>query len=258
MADFFLLCATRLITFTTVTIMPKIYLYAEVLTHIRQLTLHASLQSDRDESPEIDISSDKKVITVKHDGESSSLYLPTQILGTANVTFETHKRAELNARIQIEDLQEWKDIETAGIEAPWVASELTSCTAIRCRSCEEVLLSSQSISAWKDLPSQDWADVMDLWYCHKPHEGDDTTEQKDAAKAKGTSATSRLISQQGTGMVDLTSFVLNPDDCANIKVGKYHVRVIIVFWREERGQPCSSRASIGQNSDTTAKYRSPA
>lgn len=199
--------------------MPKIYLYAEVLTHLRQLTLHASLETEKNEDTKIEISSNRKIITVIHDGESSSLYLPTQISGTAQVTFPYDKKTELSARVQIEDLEQWQETDAAGIEAPWNASELSFETSMRCAECDCEILPMGTISSWKDLPNQNWADVMDLWFCHKPHEHHNEKQEQQAAEAKGFSAQSRLASNPGTGMVNLVSFVMHPDDCSNLQVG---------------------------------------
>lgn len=232
--------------------MPKIYLYAEVLTHLRQLTLHASLETEKNEKTKIDVSSDKKIITVIHDGESSSLYLPTQISGTAQVTFPYDKKTEISARVQIEDLEQWKEMEAAGIEAPWNASELSFETSMRCNQCEFDIVSMGTISSWKDLPHSNWADVMDLWFCHKPHEHHDEDQEKKAADAKGFSAQSKLVSEPGTGLVDLVSFALHPDDCNISKVGPSATSCL---WREERVKSCSSWAAVDMFSDTTAIKR---
>lgn len=194
--------------------MPKIYLYAELLVHIRTLSLHASLQTEKREGTKVDVSTDKRIITVSHDGETQQLYLPTQIKGDASVTFPLQKTTDISARIQIEDEHEWKCSISNEIEAPWMSSDLTSDTSIQCRHCHAIVLDSNKISQWKDLPSENWAELMDFWFCHKPHE--DTTES--AAEAKGFSSQSRLAVVPGTGMTDLISIVLHASDCTNVKV----------------------------------------
>lgn len=232
--------------------MPKIYLYAEVLTHLRQLTLHASLESEKNEETKIDVSTDKKIITVVHDGESASLYLPTQISGTAQVTFPYDKKTEISARVQIEDVEQWKEIDSAGIEAPWNASELCFETSMKCIQCESEIVSMGTVSSWRDLPNQHWAEVMDLWFCHKPHEQHDGQQEKNAAESKGFSAQSRITSEPGIGLVDLVSFSLHPDDCniANVRQPRP-----IATWRKERDQSCSNRVVMDIFSDTTAAHQ---
>lgn len=199
--------------------MPKIFLYAEILTHIRQLTLHASLQTEKQEGTKIDVSSDKRLITVVHDGESQSLYLPTHISGTAQVTFPLEKKTEISARLHIEDEHEWILNASNEIQAPWCADDLSDETVIACRGCQEVLLRGGKVKTWKNLPSENWAELMDLWFCHKPH--DHLQPQDDeTARAKGFSAKSKLAVYRGTSMTDLVSIVLNAQDCDNIKVSR--------------------------------------
>jgi hypothetical protein len=202
---------------------PKIYLYAEALTNIRQLTLHASLQTEKNEHTKILISSDKNIITALHDGESSSIYLPTQISGTANVTFPTDKRTEFSVRLQIDDTSQLKGAhdEHGGIEAPWCASDLSQKTAIRCKSCNADIVHSGRVTIWKDLPSDHWAELMDLWFCHKPHEAHSTEDQ--AARSRGFSSKSKLTATSGIGMVDTVSFLVLGDDCHKIQVSAVSV-----------------------------------
>lgn len=204
--------------------MPKIYLYAEILSHIRQLTIYASLQNEKQEGTRIDVSSDKKLVTVVHDGESQSIYLPTQISGTAQVTFPLERKTEISARVQIDDLNEWKDQQSTGIESPWTATDLSSETSIQCKSCHAQILPAGKVTTWKDLPSENWAELMDFWFCHKPHD-DAQTEDDSAAQSKGFSAKSKLAISQGIGMTDLSSLVLHSEDCERVKVRLFHFLV---------------------------------
>jgi hypothetical protein len=197
---------------------PRIYLYAEALTNIRQLTLHASLETDKNEHTKILVSSDKQIITALHDGESASIYLPTQIAGTANVTFPFDKKTEISVRLQIDDIDQLKPPLDAGsgIEVPWSARDLPADTSIQCKNCDAEIVRFGKVTEWKDLPSNHWEDLMDIWFCHKPH--DDQSHDNHAAEAKGFSATSTLASRHGLGMVDTVSFLLHRDDCEHLEV----------------------------------------
>lgn len=195
--------------------MTKIYLYAEILTQIRTLNLYASLQTEKREGTKVDVSTDKKVITVTHDGETQRLYLPTQIRGDASITFPLQKTTEISARVQIEDEHEWKFSISNEIQAPWLAPDLQDSTQIQCRKCKTEILASGKIVQWKDLPSENWAELMDIWFCRKPH---DDPSLGDAAEAKGFSSKSKVAVTPGTGMTDLISFVLHAGDCTNVKV----------------------------------------
>lgn len=198
--------------------MPKIYLYAEILVHIRQLTLYASLQTEKREGTKVDVSTDKRVVTVTHDGETQRLYLPTQIKGDASITFPLQKTTDISARVQIEDEHEWKCSVSNEIESPWMAADLSSYVRIHCRSCQAVILEPNRISQWKALPSENWAELMDFWFCHKPH---NENPADTAAEAKGYSSRSKLAITPGIGMTDLTSIALHSEDCTNIKVSKF-------------------------------------
>jgi hypothetical protein len=198
--------------------MPDIYLYAELLIHIRQLTLHASLQTEKNEHTKILLSSDKKILTALHEGESASIYLPTQISGTANLTFPLKRRTELSTKLQIEDLHQLQQAldASSGVEVPWTASALKADASLCCKSCKAQVVKPDRVSEWKDLPSENWAELMDLWFCHKPH----TAHNDDAgpAEARGFSAKSKLGIAPGAGFVDILSFLVHPDDCSQITV----------------------------------------
>jgi ubiquitin-protein ligase E3 D len=198
--------------------MPEIYLYAELLIHIRQLTLHASLETEKNEHTKILLSSDKKIVTALHEGENASIYLPTQISGTANVTFPLKRRTELSTKLQIEDLHQLEQALEASsdIEVPWPAPELTNQTSISCRGCSNVIVKNGTVREWKDLPNENWADLMDIWFCHKPH--DHPENGGEAAESKGFSVKSKLQTISGLGFVDLLSFLLDPSDCSDIEV----------------------------------------
>ena len=197
---------------------PKIYLYAEALTHIRQLTLHAELQTDKNEHTKILLSSDKKIITALHDGESSSIYLPTQISGTANVTFPIDRKTEISARLQIDDVDQLKSAsdESTGAEVPWTAADLSDNISLRCKRCGADILHSRQVTTWKDLPSDHWAEFMDFWFCHKPH--DAYSPHDHAAESRGFSARSTVTASPGVGLVDTVSFLLHRDDCQSLQV----------------------------------------
>lgn len=211
--------------------MPQLYVYAELLLHIRQLTLYASLSENKDKGTQVLLSSDKKVITAVYGDETASIYLPTQIKGTANVTFPLKKRTEFSTKLQIDDqndLQQAIDA-SAGIQVPWTSTSLTSRAEFKCKSCSTSIVEPGCISDWKDLPSENWAELMDLWFCHKPH-GHNHNDME-AAESKGFSATSKLVNKSGTGLVDTMSFVLHAEDSKAVQVSQ----VSLTFTGAKRG-----------------------
>jgi len=91
---------------------------------------------------------------------------------------------------------------------------------------------------WKDLPSADWAEMMDLWHCHKPdkhengHEdengkGNDDHQKRWVEKVphsndengvvKGCGEVNQVTALPGTVLVDVSSFVVADGDCKRVK-----------------------------------------
>lgn len=135
---------------------------------------------------------------------------------------------------------------------PWAARDMTPFTRVRCRGCREEILGVPDIKAsnaagwtWKDLPSGNWAEMMDFWHCHKPdlHEHEDgentgTTDKgnqsngklNDAQNAliKGYGAANRVVAAPATVLVDVASFLVTEDDCKGLKVRLYCIFTLSV------------------------------
>lgn len=102
---------------------------------------------------------------------------------------------------------------------------------------------------WKDLPSGNWAEMMDFWHCHKPdpeggHEHGDgegeggldageqqqrQQQQQQGAKAggggrsedpnatvKGYGAANQVVATVGTILVDVAAFLVAVEDCLGV------------------------------------------
>ena len=202
--------------------MSDIYLYAEILANIKQVSLYASLQTTKNEKTKIDVSSDRRVVTVLHDGQSANIFLPTGIAGSAEVTIPAEKKKEVSVRLEIEDLaglSSANDCQSQN-DYPWLAEDLSVETVIRCANCEATLIDQGTITTWKDLPSEGWAEMMDLWHCHKPHGRGPETKESAVAGRKGYSASSRLTATEGTGLIDVSTFLLAREDCRHIQVSQ--------------------------------------
>lgn len=205
--------------------MPPIYLYAEVLANIRQANLYASLETQKNEYTHIDVASDKKTITVSHDGETARIYLPTEIGGTAAVSIPDDRCKEMSLRLELADIENMPSVEnTLGNEGPWLAKHLSPNTQLRCRVCHAELLTNEIPLVFKDLPSEHWAEMMDIWHCHRPQEIDpihrDCAEK--AADSKGYGASTRLKAAPGIAFVDIASFLFAEQSCRNVQVRTYY------------------------------------
>ncbi|KAI4177981.1 MAG: hypothetical protein LQ343_000065 [Gyalolechia ehrenbergii] len=82
-----------------------------------------------------------------------------------------------------------------------------------CRSQRE-----RSTKLWKDLPSENWAEMMDFWHCHKP-DTDDTIYHYQDGLSKGYGAASTIESIAGVGLLDPMYLLLSHDD-VNVVTGQ--------------------------------------
>jgi len=78
-----------------------------------------------------------------------------------------------------------------------------------------------SIQSWRDLPSQNWAEMMDFWHCHKPSVPKKQTangSHNTYLEEKGYGANTGFVARRGVGFVDLTYFLVSTEDCLGVKV----------------------------------------
>ena len=201
-----------------------IHLYAEHLVNIRTLSIQASLSTVCNKATRATLSADGSALTLAHEGEVAVIHLPIKVPGghnDATLTIPAAPTKDLGFRVSLQDKSSSNGLLTdASLEhdnvVPWPAPAMTAETAIACKACNTELVNRGQVRVWKDLPSENWAEMMDFWHCHRPdvpHDHDHKTP------LKGYSATSKLALQSGVGMVDPTDFVLIPEDCSNIKVG---------------------------------------
>ncbi|KAJ4359312.1 hypothetical protein N0V95_002236 [Ascochyta clinopodiicola] len=205
-----------------------IMLYAELLLHIRTITLFASLRSHHTRETKARLDADGNLITVSHEGYKATIRLPIQVEGKGDAALELPAQPpskELTLRLQME---EQEDSDMLGLMAdarkanivPWDGVTLSKQEGVelRCNNCEGVVLKSQSVQEWKDLPNENWAEMMDFWHCHKPDEHHLHDHKHEIGEQKGYAAGNRLKAVDGVGFVDLTSFLLREQDCEGAKV----------------------------------------
>lgn len=198
--------------------MSSLSIYAELLLNIRQVTIFVALPSNSNQTTKLELSSDGTLISINHDGRYAELELPCRLSESGYLKPPLNLANELSFRLPlVENHKTLSDSETAqGDDGPWPASSMTPETQIGCRSCS-IPLCDGSIKVWKALPSENWAEMMDFWHCHKPDVGG-AQHGDPHGVTKGYSASNRLGPTAGTGLVDITSFLLLRNDCINIKV----------------------------------------
>ena len=95
----------------------NITLYAELLLHIRTITIFASLRSFHNHETKAELSADGSSVTVSHEGESATIRLPinAKVGGDAALTLPAHPPSkEITLRLQIEE----KEGSKGGTELP--------------------------------------------------------------------------------------------------------------------------------------------
>ena len=238
-------------------------LHAELLPNIRQLPLYVSLQNIEEEFDwNISLSESRRAVIVtlsykRGEDVIETLKLPARVLemtGTGQNFAgkrmesegshqEDENRISFSFRLQV-DNDEWCDLrkDTLGDNfIPWTATAMTTCIGLRCQFCDHVFLDlcplrpsdgrADTIWTWKDLPSANWAEMMDFWHCHRPDTHDHPwrgekmrfTQDRNAL-TKGYGAANQIMAIQGTTLVDIASFLVSEADCKGLK----KVRKVIV------------------------------
>lgn len=241
-----------------------LYLHAEFLPNIRQITLYVSLPGTARFDgirPDIQLSESRKAVTVSLSNPfeyvTETIKLPARVNDASRRVLKTpsgpapksdpngtgDSSYDFSFRMQVDPNEEALAPRDALIDefSPWTADEMSSSTRIRCRECAQAFLDSSLISKsvdrgsgesptvgwiWKDLPSGNWAEMMDFWHCHKPdpHEGHEKDEKDTAleieeqtAQTKGYGADSHVVAISGTVFVDVATFLLTETDCTGLK-----------------------------------------
>lgn len=195
--------------------MPSIILYVELLSNIGQVAAFATLPSDSDQDTSASLSPDGRSLSLTHGGTKVGVRLPCKVLESPALRLPFALGAkELSFRLQVA-----RDVtlnSQGDEEVPWSASCLTSDSRIACRVCSQSFLDVSS-PIWKDLPSENWAEMMDFWHCHKPNDDADPGAHGQGL-AKGYAASNQLAPSPGVGLVDISHIILVESDCVGIKV----------------------------------------
>jgi len=216
----------------------EISIYAELLQNIRQVTVAIALPSPTNAFTTVTVAEDGSAVSISHDGLSAQLRLPAIVDASAYGGFlpVLPVTCSLSWRLPLAmSLQQRRPEGQAAV--PWPATNLRPGGEVSCRACGGVVVGAGRIAEWKDLPSENWAEMMEFWHCHKPGDGhghghghghenhthDD--QQGGGGKADETTLASRgygansiISAQEGIGFVDLTSLWFAEKDCEGILV----------------------------------------
>ncbi|KAI2636922.1 ubiquitin-conjugating enzyme E2-binding protein [Hypomontagnella submonticulosa] len=188
-----------------------ILIYAELLSNIRQVSVACSLHTPSSSGTRAVVSSDGLVLTIDHDGVETSIRLPGKVTPVQQLPVQSPGAKRLSWRLPLAtDLERHTLATPEDQTVPWSASDLRPASSIACRICRATIVEPGVIKIWKDLPSENWAEMMEFWHCHKPHKHDHEDDDNLTSKAYG--ASSRISAQAHVGFVDLTSFLLSEKD----------------------------------------------
>jgi hypothetical protein len=196
-----------------------ILIYAELLTNIRQVTIKASLLTPADDTTIAEILDEGRKFRISHNGTSGEVVLPATAPVKGPLPLSHKGSAELTWRLPLKPARvPERQFLPENQPLPWPASVIKPGSPISCRACGQIFVKSATVTTWKDLPSENWAEMMEFWHCHKPIDHD-TPEEGDP-QHRGYGAASAITAQPGVGFVDITSFLFAESDCDLLKVSQ--------------------------------------
>ena len=241
-------------------------LYVEFLHFARSLNLTVQLDSPRDAAVTLSVSKDRKILTLRHDAEQHTITVPESIASAVDLDrcLPEISQSSKSTRLATESSAQDGFASRNTPQLPWTAESLGRDVEIRCPSlnsdngrCEAVLVPRNIIHEWRDLPSEGWAEMMDLWHCHKPHEHEH--ENAEAGSNKGYAAQSKLVARSGFAFVDVLSFLLTETDCPGVQVSTlmtpFMSNNITYVWTQRKSVFWALCQLLSLHSDTTVQDR---
>lgn len=225
-------------------------IYAEYLPKLQKISIVVELPTPSEWKTKVIVGKDSSTLIVLHEGIVTQTALPVPV-----ALRDEHLAMGFRNRVQIDPghmVLAWrinaadrviKAAEAAAAKGlapmcvPWSAADLDTDVDVACRECKAVVIKKGTITEWKDLPSDNWAEMMEFWHCHKPtvkkepavkkeniaidgitngQDGDKTSDDKLASRGYG--ANSAISAQKGVGFVDLTKFLFYGENCRGLKV----------------------------------------
>ncbi|WEW58583.1 HECT-type E3 ubiquitin transferase [Emydomyces testavorans] len=212
-------------------------LYAELLPNISQITVYASLpdccSGDNPLQGVTELLPSREEISLSYHEQKECLRLPARVSPKALDMFPFNlsrsdeqkicamKQNEFSFRLHTDETdQAVVPRLCSSIQIPWSAKEMCSGTRVKCRACGNMFLEPHSASqmVWKDLPSAHWAELMDMWHCHKPDPEDGKQHNDDeSAAAKGYGVGNHTVCQADTVLLDVMNFYVAEANCVGLE-----------------------------------------
>lgn len=208
----------------------EILIYTELLSNIRQVSVIASLPTPVDASTRASVSNDGHQLLIVHQANTECISLPAQVKVGGSLPVSINGNVDLTWRLPVASEQTRPGQFALENQAlPWTAIDMKKGSPIQCRQCDSLFVPENAIPVWKDLPSENWAEMMEFWHCHKPHDHEHGNGDANLLASKGYGANSAIASQQGIGFVDLTSFLFSEADCKGLTVSALSLMLLLIF-----------------------------
>ncbi|KAI1807168.1 ubiquitin-conjugating enzyme E2-binding protein [Daldinia bambusicola] len=197
-----------------------VLIYAELLSRIQGVSVGCELYTPSSLNTRAAVSSDGWFFTLHHDGVETSIRLPGQVVPVKQLPTQSVGKKNLSCRLPLASSLERHVLSAPEDQpVPWSATDLLPESPILCRSCRTIIVKAGVVKVWKDLPSENWAEMMEFWHCHKPHDhGHGHDDDGPTSKAYG--ANSRISAQDGVGFVDISSFLLSETNISTSTITK--------------------------------------
>lgn len=194
--------------------------HAELLSNIRSITVSINLPSPSNLSTKLTRLTPSQ-LQLHHNEKTTTINLPADIaLSTATLLEKSRTmvgETKLSYRLPVSpgSCPTSPKVSTGSENyVPWSAVSLSSSiqdVSIRCKFCSSELVPGEKINTWKDLPSSNWADMMDIWHCHKP----ETESKQSDTGDRYTGLHGGYVAVEGTALVELTYFLVAKENCGS-------------------------------------------
>ncbi|PKS06531.1 hypothetical protein jhhlp_007279 [Lomentospora prolificans] len=204
----------------------NITIYAELLLNIRQVSVVVSLPPRRDASTQAEVFAEGTRIGIRHGHSFQDLLLPGKVAfsGRLPITKSVKDSGSLSWKLPVAQSHATSSLLGQDLypNPPWTSVDLQPGSSVSCRRCNSIFIPAGTIVSWKDLPSENWAEMMEFWHCHKPDIGHDSHHSHDHLTKRGYGASTAISAQATVGFVDLVSFLVSESDTIGLKVGSAH------------------------------------
>ena len=221
------------------------HIYAEFLPNIRSVSVSVALPSPlpslslpslpETTTTSVSVSDDGTIIEIRYGRDSGALRLPVTVdptsLPLSPPAYAVARDISIRLRPSVTAVQSLLNTCDVNYD-PWSASALEDCHSLHCAECAFAIVEQDTVSIWKDLPSANWAEMMDFWHCHKPVDHKNTASAA-GSEQKGYSANSAFSAVSGTCFVNTTSLLLSPQNCRTKKVRYLLKRAQICYGQQE-------------------------